>query len=136
MIPLARRYSLEVLRSAIVEVTALQQRPLMVEYLLFDDLNDTSQDVSELSAYLHGLPVHINLIPYNPIAEGRGLRGTSASRRREFADALTAAGFAVTIRYSLGADVAAACGQLVRREQPDRRSRESDARSKDERHGS
>ncbi len=116
IIPLARRYSLDVLRTAIAAVTALQRRPLMVEYLLFEGLNDTDQDLAELSAYLRGLPVHINLIPYNPITERRGLCGTSATRRREFADALIAAGFVVTIRYSLGADVAAACGQLVRRE--------------------
>ncbi len=116
LIPLARRYPLDVLRKAIGEVAALQRRPFMVEYLLLDGLNDSDQDLTELSAYLRGLPVHINLIPYNPIDAAPGLHGTGPGRRREFAAALTAAGFRVTVRYSLGADVAAACGQLVRRE--------------------
>jgi 23S rRNA (adenine2503-C2)-methyltransferase len=116
LIPLARRYPLDLLRRAAAEVTALQRRPLMVEYLLLEGLNDTDQDLQELSAYLRGLPVHINVIPYNPIAEAPDLRGTAPPRRREFAAALTAAGFVVTVRYSLGADIAAGCGQLVRRE--------------------
>ena len=49
-------------------------------------------------------------------AEAPRLHGTAPARRQEFARALTAAGFFVTIRYSLGADIAAACGQLVRHE--------------------
>ena len=36
--------------------------------------------------------------------------------RREIAAALTRAGFTTTVRYSLGSDIAAACGQLARTE--------------------
>ncbi len=88
----------------------------MIEYLLLEGLTDTPGDLAALGAFLQGLPVHVNLIPYNPIAEAPALRGTDAGGRRAFAAALTAAGFTVTIRYSLGADIAAACGQLVRRQ--------------------
>jgi 23S rRNA (adenine2503-C2)-methyltransferase len=116
LIPLARRFPLEALRKAMEQVTSIQGRPLMIEYLLLDGLNDTDQDLNELIAYLRGLRVHINLIPYNPISDGDGLIGATAERRRWFAVALTAAGFTVTIRYSLGTDIAAACGQLVRLE--------------------
>ena len=117
IIPLARRYPLDRLRWAMAAVTAAQQQPLMVEYLLLDGLNDTDEDVQALIVYLHELPVRINLIPYNPIDEPTGLCGTAPARRREFAAALQAAGFAVRSRYSLGADIAAGCGQLVRSEQ-------------------
>jgi 23S rRNA (adenine2503-C2)-methyltransferase len=116
LIPLARRYPLEVLRKAMEDVTAIQRQPLMVEYLLLDGLNDTDQDLNELIAYLRGLQVHINLIPYNAILEGAGLIATEVERRRWFATALSRAGFTTTVRYSLGADIAAACGQLVRLE--------------------
>jgi 23S rRNA (adenine2503-C2)-methyltransferase len=116
LIPLARRYPLDVLRTAVADVTALQRRPFMVEYLLLDGLTDTDQDLKELSAYLRDLPVHVNLIPYNPIDEAPALRGTTPARQRAFAAALTQAGFVVTVRYSLGADIAAACGQLARSE--------------------
>jgi len=116
LIPLARRYPLELLRKAMEQVTSIQSQPLMVEYLLLDGLNDTDQDLSELIAYLRGLRVHINLIPYNAISEDAGLIGTAVKRRRWFATALICAGFTATVRYSLGADIAAACGQLVRLE--------------------
>jgi 23S rRNA (adenine2503-C2)-methyltransferase len=125
LIPLARRYPLDILRSAMEEVTALRQQPLMVEYLLLEDLNDSDDDIQALTAYLRDLPVHINLIPYNPIADAPDLRGTPPARRRAFAEALTSAGFVVTTRYSLGSDIAAACGQLVRRENVRVRERSS-----------
>ncbi|MSQ97329.1 MAG: 23S rRNA (adenine(2503)-C(2))-methyltransferase RlmN [Gemmataceae bacterium] len=116
LIPLAHRYPLDVLREAMEHVAAIQRHPLMIEYLLLDGLNDTDQDVNELIAYLRGLRVHINLIPHNSIREAPDLIGTAAERRRWFAATLTAAGFTVTVRYSLGADIAAACGQLARLE--------------------
>ncbi len=116
LIPLARRYPLDRLRSAMAAVTAIQRRPLMVEYLLLEGVNDSDEDASALIAYLRGLPAHVNLIPYNAIDEPTGLRGTAPKRRQEIAAALAAAGLVVTVRYSLGADVAAGCGQLVRRE--------------------
>lgn len=116
LIPLAARYPLDVLRQAVERVTAIQRHPLMIEYLLLADRNDTNQDLHALITYLRGLRVHINLIPYNDIPEAPGLTNTPADRSRSFAAALTAAGFRVTVRYSLGADIAAACGQLIRRE--------------------
>jgi adenine C2-methylase RlmN of 23S rRNA A2503 and tRNA A37 len=41
------------------------------------------------------------------------LRGTVGSGRKYFASRLKAAGLDTTLRYSLGSDIAAACGQLV-----------------------
>jgi 23S rRNA (adenine2503-C2)-methyltransferase len=113
LIPVARRYPLERLRTALAEVTANQGRPVMIEYLLLEGLNDADRDLEALLSYLRGLPVHINLIPYNAIAEAPQLRGTAETRRQQWAAALTAAGFVVTMRYSLGTDIGAACGQLV-----------------------
>ena len=87
----------------------------MIEYLLLESVNDADEDLTALIAFLAGLQAHVNLIPYNPIEDAPTLRATGTERRREFAAALEAAGFRVTVRYSLGADIAAACGQLVRR---------------------
>jgi 23S rRNA (adenine2503-C2)-methyltransferase len=117
LIPLARRYPLGMLREAMEQVTSIQRRTLMVEYLLLEDLNDSDEDLEALVAYLRGLRVHVNLIPYNATPDDAGLTGTSTGRRQGFAAALTRAGFTTTVRYSLGADIAAACGQLVRLEE-------------------
>ena len=116
LIPLAKKYSLDELRHAIVELNRIQQKPVMVEYLMLAGLNDTDEDVEQLIAWLDGLDVHVNLIPYNPIDDAPQLTGTERPERDAFAGHLKQAGLTTTIRYSLGNDIAAACGQLVKKE--------------------
>jgi 23S rRNA (adenine2503-C2)-methyltransferase len=79
-------------------------------------VHDSPGDARELAAWLTGLDVHVNLIPYNAIDSAPHLQTTARTERDAFAEILRAAGFVTTIRYSLGADVAAACGQLVQSE--------------------
>jgi len=114
IIPLAKRYSLDALREAVIAVTRIQRQPVMLEHLLLADTNDGDEDLEALIDWADGLDVHINLIPYNPIPDAPELQRTRKPRREAFANALKARGFPVTLRYSLGADVTAACGQLVR----------------------
>lgn len=116
LVPLARQYPLDQLRATLVQLKELQGKPVMIEYLLLAEVNDAPADARELIAWLAGLDVHVNLIPYNPIAGAPQLFGTPRSGRDAFAGLLKQAGLKTTIRYSLGADVAAACGQLVRQE--------------------
>jgi 23S rRNA (adenine2503-C2)-methyltransferase len=116
LMPISQRHSLNQLREALDEVTALQGHEVMIEYLLLAGINDTPRDADALVDYLRGIPAHVNLIPYNAIAESPHLSAADPVRSKAFAAALKAAGFPVTTRYSLGADIAAACGQLVRRE--------------------
>jgi 23S rRNA (adenine2503-C2)-methyltransferase len=116
LIPLARRYRLDELREAIRQCNAAQQRPLMIEYLMLAGRTDAPADADRLIGYLDGLNVHVNLIPFNPIEDAPHLAGSDRPTRDVFAARLRQAGLTTTIRYSLGADIAAACGQLVRRE--------------------
>jgi 23S rRNA (adenine2503-C2)-methyltransferase len=88
----------------------------MIEYLMLAGVNDSLEAARELAAWIDGLDVHVNLIPYNPIDSAPHLQSTERPQRDAFAAILRAAGFITTIRYSLGADIAAACGQLVQRE--------------------
>jgi 23S rRNA (adenine2503-C2)-methyltransferase len=116
LIPLAAKYSLDELRAVVAQVNAIQENSVMIEYLMLADLNDSLEDARELAAWLNGLDVHVNLIPYNPIQTAPQLCTTARPQRDAFAAVLREAGFVTTIRYSLGADIAAACGQLVQRE--------------------
>lgn len=116
LIPLARQYQLSELRSALVQLNKLQGKPVMIEYLMLAGMNDTLEDARELAAWLRGLDVHVNLIPYNPIEDAPELVGSDREVRDAFAGVLKQDGLSTTIRYSLGADIAAACGQLVRQE--------------------
>ncbi len=115
IMPIAKRYPLPELRRTLVEVNALQGRPVMLEYLMLEGVNDTDEDARALIAWTEGLDVHLNLIPFNPI-DGAELRGSSRERRLAFSELLKAAGRTTTLRHSLGRDIEAACGQLVKRE--------------------
>lgn len=116
LIPLAAKYSLDDLRSAVAKINQIQNNTVMIEYLMLAGVNDSTEDARELAAWLTGLHVHVNLIPYNPIETAPDLRTTERPERDAFAAILRNAGFVTTIRYSLGADIAAACGQLVQSE--------------------
>ncbi len=116
LIPLAKRFPLDQLHATLRHVNALQSKPVMIEYLMLASMNDSLTEAHELVAWLAGLNVHVNLIPYNAIDDAPHLVGTERTQREAFAAVLKQAGIPTTIRYSLGADIAAACGQLVRKE--------------------
>ena len=114
LMPLASQTSLGALRLALREIAAIRRRPTMIEYLLLDGINDTDADLEALIDYCRDLDVHINLIPFNAIDQASWLRPSTPARHARFAVTLKTAGFPVTTRFSLGRDIAAACGQLVR----------------------
>jgi 23S rRNA (adenine2503-C2)-methyltransferase len=118
LIPLAARNPLAELRRALAQLNDIQPpgTPVMIEYLTLAGVNDSPDDAAALVEWLAGLRVHVNLIPYNPIDDAPHLTGSDRPAREAFGAALKAAGLKTTIRYSLGADIAAACGQLVRKE--------------------
>ncbi|MEO2013428.1 MAG: 23S rRNA (adenine(2503)-C(2))-methyltransferase RlmN [Fuerstiella sp.] len=116
LIPLTQRHSLDELQRVIREINGLQRRELMIEYLMLAGENDSADDANDLIQWLDGLNVHVNLIPYNPIEDAPHLRGSDRETIEGFAAQLKASGSKTTIRYSLGNDIAAACGQLVRKE--------------------
>jgi 23S rRNA (adenine2503-C2)-methyltransferase len=123
LMPISQRYPLADLRAALDEVSAITGHLVMIEYLMLKDVNDSLNDAEALVDYLRGADVHVNLIPYNPIAESPQLASSERPRREAFSQALKAAGFPVTTRYSLGSDISAACGQLVRKEMSPRQWR-------------
>ena len=110
LIPLARKHPLDELRSAIEEVNHQQ---VMIEYLMLRDLNDSIDDARTLIEWLRGLDVHVNLIPFNAIEDAPHLVASDKATMADFSETLKSAGVKTTTRYSLGSDIAAACGQLV-----------------------
>ena len=114
IIPLARKFQLPEIKRAITEINRLQKRPVMLEYLMLRGINDSLEQAQQLATWVHDINVHINLIPFNPINDAPHLQGSSSEVIRQFSGSLKNAGLKVTTRYSLGTDIAAACGQLVR----------------------
>jgi 23S rRNA (adenine2503-C2)-methyltransferase len=116
IIPLAKRFSLDELQATLRQINSLQGKPVMIEYLMLAGVNDSLGEAGELVEWLAEMNAHVNLIPYNAIEDAPHLVGTERAEREAFAGVLKNAGIPTTIRYSLGADIAAACGQLVRQE--------------------
>lgn len=116
LIPLATKYPLDELRQTLRQVNRVQRSVVMIEYLMLAGVNDSTDDAQELVDWIEGLDVHVNLIPYNPIDDAPQLVTSTRPQRDAFAQILKRAGLATTIRYSLGNDIAAACGQLVKKE--------------------
>lgn len=111
LIPSARSYPLKDLFAECRDYVKLTGRRLSFEYLLLSGLNDLPEHAEELSRYLRGFQNHVNLIPYNPISEVDYQR-PSPERVEGFMQALKDRHIAVSVRYSKGLDVDAACGQL------------------------
>ncbi|MHB8877300.1 MAG: 23S rRNA (adenine(2503)-C(2))-methyltransferase RlmN [Myxococcaceae bacterium] len=88
-------------------------RLTFVEYVLFDGVNDSPADAQRVLTLLAGLPVRVNLIPYNPF-EGGKLRAPGPDRVREFQSIIRRGGIRCLVRSARGQDIRAACGQLAR----------------------
>ena len=114
LVPLNRKYPLEVLLPACNRyVEGLgEKRSLTMEYTLIDGINDSLADAHELVNLLRNVRCKINLIPFNPFP-GTSYRTPSNNRIRAFQTVLLDAGCAAMLRTTRGADIDAACGQLV-----------------------
>jgi len=89
------------------------RRRVIVEYTLVRGLNDGLEQAKQVVTALRGLMCHVNLIPCNPVP-GRPYQPSTRAAAQAFLAELEGAGMSVTLRRTLGDDVAAACGQLVR----------------------
>ena len=114
LMPIANSYSIEELMEALKEYFDVTGRRISFEYALVHDVNDTDEDVRELTHLLKPMNGHVNLIPVNPIKERDYKRGNRESVLH-FKNKLEKNGINVTIRRELGADIDGACGQLRRR---------------------
>ena len=113
--PHNRVWPIAALLDALREDQALgSRRRYFVEYVLWQDVNDTDEDARRLGALLTGLPAHVNLIPHNAF-EGSPLRAPSDERVIAFQARVQETGLRCLVRWPRGREVAAACGQLARR---------------------
>jgi 23S rRNA (adenine2503-C2)-methyltransferase len=118
LMPAAARWELGELLAALRAYPLERGRRITVEYVLLAGRNDSLDDARRLPRLLKGLPVKVNLIPFNADEEFLpGLAAPDEARINEFAAILADAHLNVTVRWSKGRDVAAACGQLRGRQE-------------------
>lgn len=88
------------------------RRQTLIEYVLFEGLNDSDEDADRLVALLRDIPSRVNLIPYNPYP-GTSLRTPTEARVARFHERVVDQGQLCLVRWPRGREIAAACGQLV-----------------------
>ena len=124
IMPVNKKWNIERLLSACKNYYTHTGRRISFEYTLISGKNDSREAALALAALLNKhlrgvndtMPIHVNLIPVNPVTES----GFSTSEKKtveEFAATLERKGVRATVRRTLGADINASCGQLRREEE-------------------
>jgi 23S rRNA (adenine2503-C2)-methyltransferase len=111
IVPLNRRYGLRLLVEAARDYAERVGRRVTFEYTLLAGVNDTRDDAMRLAELARSVPCKVNLIPYNPVPRMPWKRPDEASVQR-FVSWLAPRSPAVTVRWSQGGEIWAACGQL------------------------
>src|SRR5438067_7658528 len=110
--PVDRKWNIAALMEAVRKFPSRQGRRVTFEYVLLKDVNDTDEDDARLARLLHGLPVKVNLIPYNE-NPGLGFGDPGQERLQSFRKVLQSRGITSMVRKNRGRDISAACGQLA-----------------------
>ena len=113
LIPVNRKYPLEVLLQACRDYVDATRRRITFEWALIQDVNDSDEQAHKLAGLLRNLLCHVNLIPLNPIPDSP-FQPTSNEATARFAQILRDAGVATTVRLRRGIEINAGCGQLRR----------------------
>lgn len=112
IMPMNKAYPISELLECLREYPLERRKRITIEYVMLAGLNDTDGDLARLPKILHGVPAKVNLIPYNENA-GLGFKAPSKEQVERWQRSLCAKGLDVTVRWSKGIDIAAACGQLA-----------------------
>lgn len=111
LMPINRKYPLEVLLAACRNYRVAPGRWITFEYILIKDVNDTEKDARRLAKLLRPIRSKINLIPFNS-HEGCEFKRPDEAVINRFQEILIDKNYTVMIRQSKGRDISAACGQL------------------------
>jgi 23S rRNA (adenine2503-C2)-methyltransferase len=112
MMPVNKRYPIDVLLAACREYVEKTGRRITFEWALIRDVNDSPEVARRLAQRLRGLLCHVNVIPLNPTSHFSG-QATTRERAEAFKAVLEENGIPCTIRIRRGIDIQAGCGQLA-----------------------
>ena len=114
LVPSAKAYPLPALLEDCKRYFAKTGRRVSFEYTLMKGVNDGDGHAKQLAALLSKSGhrgAHVNLIPYNPVADSEYARPESVNAGK-FKRILEELGITASVRVTRGLDAAAACGQL------------------------
>ena len=112
IMPVNKAFPLSELLGALREFPLEGRKKITFEYVMLHGINDTVEDLRRLPKLLNGIQSKVNLIPYNENA-GLGYKAPPREWVYEWQSNLLKKGLDATVRWSKGADISAACGQLA-----------------------
>ncbi len=119
LMPISKSFPIQKLMDAVEEYYRETKMGITYEYILFEGLNDTDEDIKRLTKIARRVPSRVNVIPFNDIsftgADGfvKELKPASKENMKRFADKLRQNKIPVILRDTFGSDIEAACGQLA-----------------------
>ncbi|WP_457601495.1 23S rRNA (adenine(2503)-C(2))-methyltransferase RlmN [Hydrogenivirga sp.] len=113
LMPLTRTNSLGELMEVLRSFPLSKYRRITLEYVLIDGVNDSERDAKGIVRLIgtHRKRFKVNLIPFNP-DPSLPYRRPRLERVLRFQKVLWDGGISTFVRFSKGADVFGACGQL------------------------
>lgn len=112
LMPINQSHPLEDLLAACRRFPLDRRERITFEYVLIRGINDSQDDARRLSKILRGIRAKVNLIPYNE-SPHLPFERPSEDRILAFQHALLEKNMTAIVRKSRGADISAACGQLM-----------------------
>lgn len=110
IMPIANRYTIKQIVDAVKTYVKINNRRVVFEYCLIDQVNNQQKDILALKTLTAGFKSHVNVICLNP--NGGSLKATTRNQAMEFVEKLNQQGVSATLRRSQGEDIAGACGML------------------------
>jgi 23S rRNA (adenine2503-C2)-methyltransferase len=111
LMPVNKQWDMEALYQAMASYCAHPRREILAEYVLIRGVNDALEHADQLAAYLQGLRVKVNLIPYNPQRRDR-FQPPEEAAKEAFLRRMREKGYQTLLRGTKGQNIMAACGQL------------------------
>jgi len=111
IMPVNRKFPLEILIKAAREYIKQTNRIITFEYVIMDGINDSKKAALDLAKLIARIRCKVNIIPFNPVGE-TGFKRVNKETLEEFIQVLEKNKANFTLRRSRGTDIQGACGQL------------------------
>lgn len=113
LMPANKKNPIHELQSALRYYHKQTNQRITIEYVLINGINDSLADAEELAQFCKAFPVKINLIQFN--STHPPYQKSPPENTQRFIQYLESKNMVVNLRRSRGEDIAAACGQLVKK---------------------
>ena len=99
------------------------RRRAMIEYVMLEGESSSFECAHQLGKLCENRHLIVNLIPYNQTDVEDELRCPTTEHMQQFRDIVASYGAFATIRRTMGADIASACGQLVQKKEEEQKEK-------------